>query len=452
MLLFEWKKVLGQVLRSEATLYSFIGAISTAISQIIQIILLGKYLNQNSFAAFTVITIVVNVGIVVVEYGVGNHVLRLSAIDSKGLKKIFSCNLINFLVFSILLVFGFFWFKDKTTFVSLWLECGIISIVVCLNAINRIQIGILQRFQNFRFLAIGEVVGASVLIILNIAFCSILESEYSPFLAAIGSTLAKAGVWFSIFNRLVLQERIAEGSNESYLWSGFLQTIERLFDIFCGNIDKILIVKLIGMNQMGLYAFAASIALAPKQLIGTIFNRTTLAEIVLKRSEPSEAKEVYVGLLRKSALAFGLNYILISWFGPSLLEHIFEGKWSGVYSVLPIFCIYGFWSGISSTIGILTISFNRFGLSLTQKVVENILVLSCVNLLSQFGLIGVVLSYIIVVLFLSFTVERYISSVTVRFTYSNYLCFFAVWMLPCMLVIFLPTAVRLLSSAVVFQK
>jgi O-antigen/teichoic acid export membrane protein len=329
----------------------------------------------------------------------------------------------------------------------LWPECVIVGAVVFTNAINRIQIGLLQRVQDFRSLAIGEVAGAAVLIVLNILFFSGLHSEYSPFLAAIGSTLVKASVWFPVFNQSLAQERVAGGSDDSYLWAGLLQTIERLFDIFCANIDKVLIVKLIGINQMGLYAFAATIALAPKQLIGTIFNRITLAEIVPKRSNPREAKEVYVELLRKSAFAFGLNYFIISWFGPYALEGIFEGKWSGVYSVLPIFCIYGFCSGMSSTIGILTISFNRFGLSLIQKVAENLMILICVVAFSKFGLFGVVLSYLFVVLVLSFTFERYISSVTIGFTYANYLRFHVVWILPFILGMLLAIAARLLFSS-----
>lgn len=442
------EKLRFAILIDSATKYSLIGAVSTAIAQLFQIFILGKYLSEASFAAYAILIIVINCAVVIVEFGVGNYLLRTVLVDQKSLRRILAQNLTTFFVALVCLIYFFPLMPVTAPPGARWVGYAAIGGFIWFSAINRMQIGILQRYRDFRLLAVGEIFGSLFLVASNFVFGSALQSEYAPIFAGLIATIVKAAIWFQVIIRLKCGAQLCHGARKSFFCSGSLQTIERIFDLICANLDKILIVKLIGVNQMGLYAFAASVALAPKQLIGTVFNRTALAEIVAVQSNSNIAKEVYLNLVKRSAVAFGVVYIGISGIGPYVLECVFKGKWTKVYGILPLFCVYGFCSGISSTIGVLTITFNRNGLSLMQKVFENALVVIVVLCLSDYGLIGVVLSYVLIALVLSFTFERYIAGLTISLSYAEYMRVFMVWLLPFMISIGLIIVMRWIISCV----
>lgn len=162
-----------------------------------------------------------------------------------------------------------------------------------------------------------------------------------------------------------------------------------IFSYLASSADQILVGRILGAGQLGIYQVAQKFSSTPMIELSDVVGKVTLPVYVKITHDIPRIKRAYIRTFLSLAI-LELTLVLVLLFFSKEIMLIFAGpRWSGGDDVVKILAVYGFIFSISGTIGSLFYSLKKQKILTLLSVARLIfIVLLALPLINTFGLLG----------------------------------------------------------------
>ncbi|MCD6023293.1 MAG: flippase family protein [Fibrobacteria bacterium] len=246
----------------------------------------------------------------------------------------------------------------------------------------------LQRHLRFRRLAAAEILAAVVSLAVALAWAQ-RHRDAGALVAGLIALGAARLVALGAFSTLELSWRLNLRDLSSLSSFGGYQMGTRALDFAVGNLDRLLVARLLGVTATGFYTMASQIALRPTALIGPFVGRTLLPLLARLQGERTRMAAAYLRSLSVLGFLSALVYGLLFGLAEPLVKLALGPGWEPAIPTLRILSLLGFLTVLGNAIGNLTLAMGRAGFVFWMNAAVLTARLGGVVLGARYGLTGV---------------------------------------------------------------
>ena len=374
---------------ARGAVWTGVASASTSLLRLAILAILARLLAPADFGLLTAATFFIDLSNIIHELGFSAAVIQKQETDDEVLSTAFWSSLGMGGGLWLLLTAAsplVAWFYRNPSVRPVLMVLAVTFVIAPLGLLQKV---LLQKRLDFRRVALAEV-GAVLA------------------MGAVSIALAWQGlgvwslVWGSIAQKIVevVLLWLLHPWRPSRLWSraafgelfGFGANVvgERVANYLNGNLDYLLVGRLLGDAALGYYSFAFQVVTLPLTRISILVSRVTFPAFSLVQDEQERLQRGYLTTVRYIAL---LTFPLITglfWTAPELLRLIGGGpKWDPAILPLRIMCLAGLIKAVVSTVGSILkargrpdIGFRWNGAALAVTVVALLIG-------ARFGIVGV---------------------------------------------------------------
>lgn len=269
------------------------------------------------------------------------------------------------------------------------------SIGLLISAVKIVPYSQVMRALDYRFRALTEMLG------------QLLQA-----VSVIALAVSGFGAWSLVYGYLIGQGLVAlvflskttspwpigislQGLGDLVAF-GTRITGARLLGFFVSTADMLIISATLGQRAAGLYAVSASLATAPLDKIGSIFNRVAFPLVARMHDEPEKARRLLSKFHYYLLAIVSPALIGVALTAPEVVPVLLNSKWADAIDILAILCV----ANVVRLSGMMLPSILE-GLGRADKVLAyqtlSALLLPMAFLIgSQWGLRGVALSWLVI--------------------------------------------------------
>ncbi|PKD19467.1 hypothetical protein APR41_16025 [Salegentibacter salinarum] len=379
----------------KGTKWTTLGAIVTSVVQLLQITILTRFLNKDDFGLMALALFIIGFSRIFVDMGLSNTIIFKQNVHKSQLSSLFWLNVFfGILIYFILII--------SAPFIGIFYESNELTSVIIVIATTFLVIpwgqqyeALLKKELNFKALAIRDIIGkvtglitAVILAYLNygvfsLVIASLTTAVISTFLVILyGIREYKPQFMFS-YKSL---------KDQGFFSFGFYQVGEKLINYFNGNFDTILIGKLLGMEALGLYNIAKSLAIKPFQILNPVLTKVAFPFFASIKGEPVRLKNAYIKVVILLTSANAPVYILSIILSEPIISFAFGAQWIEAAPIFEILCIMILSVSVGNPVGSLQLAKGRADWGFYWNLGLFFLMPATIWLGSSFGLLGIAIS------------------------------------------------------------
>ncbi len=366
------------------------------VAGMMQVAILARFLSPSDFAIVALMGTIVNLCMQLQSVGINTAIIQSSKDTNDNLSSLYWLNIgfgIFFFFITVIVEYAISIFYELSSL------AGIIFLYSSLLIVQAFIVQyktILQKKLDFRTLSIAEIAG----VVAGLIFAIVAAINEFGALALIGSYICRSTIEGMI---LILRGidhfkptfHFNKSEIKPYVQFGNLHITERIITYFSSQIDLLIIGKLLGVDDLGIYDLFKRVLIRPFQLIGDIFEKTLLPFFSKYQDYSAVHRAFFINLLGNiSVFVFPAVTLLIIFSKPFI--HIYFGSefvnYSAIFQLLTLFClIHTFLNPIDT----LLIAKGKIKLWLYMNILFSIMSFIFLSIGTQFGLSGVLIAYLI---------------------------------------------------------
>lgn len=320
--------------------WSFIQQICNQVIGLFITLTLARILEPSAFGLLGMIYVVISIGTVLIDSGLGISLIRSKSISDADLSTIFFSNLI--LSSGLYLIIFFLapyiaWFYKQEILVKL---VRILSISLIINSLYLIQNVILTRELIFKKIAFITIFSTLLSGIIGISLARLNYGVWSIVVMNISNSICSLILYWNIskwrpkwiFQKAKLREHFG---------FGFRLTLVTLMDSFFSNVYNIVIGKFYNVNLLGYYTRADG--LKNNILFGISSPlKTVLLPLLREFQEDREKlKNIYSDIIQIVVLVVAPVLLYFFLFAKPIFYVLFTDKWDSAVPFFRILCLAG---------------------------------------------------------------------------------------------------------------
>jgi O-antigen/teichoic acid export membrane protein len=340
--------------------WTTLAAVITGILQLAQVAVLARFLTPSEFGLMGMLLVVAGFAQAYSDMGVSNAVIYRQETTPEQLSTLYWVNLAaGVIVFMLLnlsapLVASFY----KEPLLEKLMPVFAVSFL--LSPFGQLHQALLQKQLRFKALALCEMASrtaGSVAAVLSAwkgfgIYALISAALFSA--AVLSLTLTIAG--WSV-HRPKFHFRLAD--LKPFAQFGLYQMGERSINFLTGNLDKLLIGRILGAEALGLYNLAWNLVILPISRINPILNRIAFPVFAKLQADREALKRGYLRMMRilsstNFALLFGLAAL-----APVLVPVIFGEGWQQAVPLVQILAFVSLFISVGNPVGSLLLAQGR---------------------------------------------------------------------------------------------
>jgi O-antigen/teichoic acid export membrane protein len=385
--------------------WTSMAAIISAVIQLLQIAILAHYLNKKDFGLMAIALFVIGISQIFVDMGISNSIIHKQNVNKYQLSTLFWLNIIiGGIVFAVLFLtaplIAHFYSSPELKNVLRW-----IALTFVIVPFGQQFETLLRKELRFRELSVRDIAGKVVGLFLAV----ILAYFHWGIYALVVANLATAVVSTSLLlfhglkdYRPLFAFSIRSLKNKGFFSFGLFQIGEQVINYFNSQFDTLLIGKLLGMEALGIYNIAKTIAYKPFQIINPIITKVSFPVMAKLQHDIPKLKVIYLKIVRFLVTTNAPVYILMIVLAKPLILIMFGKEWLIAAPILQIISLSSLIISAGNPIGALQLSRGRADLGFYWNAVNLILLPLSVFIGSFYGLIGVATSLVILRVLLIF--------------------------------------------------
>jgi len=277
----------------------------------------------------------------------------------------------------------------------------VLSLSLLLSGLSNLQMSLLERNLEFDKLARIEIGTALFATLVGIMAAFLGHGAWSlVYQMLAGNLLATLLLWSASRWRPSWQFDWAE--TRSVMSFSLNLTGGNIFNYFARNADKFLIGRFLGSQDLGYYDLAYRLMVFPLQSISAVIGRVMFPLYSRMQDDAGRFGRTYLKMASAIALiSFPLMLGLTALAKPFVMT-LFGAAWTPVIPLLLILAPLGAVQSISTTIGHIYTATGRTDLGMRWTVGAGLLIVLSFVLGLPWGIIGVTVSYAIVMLLLTY--------------------------------------------------
>jgi PST family polysaccharide transporter/lipopolysaccharide exporter len=375
-------------------------SISTVIGsflQFAQMAILARLILPSSFGIVALSSLVINFLSIFVHLGFANSIIYKQEASKKSLSTIYFFNImIGLLMFSLIWLTApllITYFKEPRLGSVLKIAAFYFPVVFFGQMYNTL----LEKDLKFKYIAISDIVTATLSIIVTIGFAYAGYQEMALIYGQLSAQITRT-ILMNVFGRKLFQPIFYFNLKEikEHLIFGIFNTGDSLIIFANGNIDTILIGGVLGVKELGYYTMASTLAVYPVSKICPIITQTCYP-IMAKMNGNSEAlKSAFLKIVDLITYIIipllGGLYIMVS----NVIPLFYGPHWGETIPLIKIFVFMALASSLTYPSSPLVFSKGKPNLLFYINLITFCIRFPLVLLLAKYyGVMGVAVAYLI---------------------------------------------------------
>ncbi|MBI5643968.1 MAG: MOP flippase family protein [Deltaproteobacteria bacterium] len=364
-------------------------AVITAL-QLLQFAVLARLLAPEDFGLIAIIMVVIGFAQAFGDMGISNAIIYRQDATREELSSLYWLSVTTGLLIAVFLVLS-------SRMVSNFYADNRLNWLIIIAAVSFLATSFGQQFQvllqkelMFTTLSKAEMAassaGVAVSIVTAFAGQGVFSLSWGVFANSVLKSVILAAVCWKRWRPLL---RFRLNDIRKYVSFGLFQMGERLLNYFGGQLDKLFIGYLLGMESLGYYSISYQLMMRPLQVVNPVITRVALPVFAKMQSDDDGLRKGYLELLSALSIVLMPVYMgLIVVADPLLTVFLGEG-WGSAVEVFKILSVLGFFYFIGNPIGSLLIAKGRADLGFYLNVLMIILYAAAIWLGSYWGINGI---------------------------------------------------------------
>lgn len=328
--------------------------------QLIQLAILAHLLPPSDFGLMGMVNIVVGLGAIVAEAGLGKALIQRKHPSPESLSTLYWTNVATgaglFLI--VVAVAGpvAVFFGDTRLAGPLALS----GFLLLIAPWGQLYLALMEKDLRFRELAWIEVLASAVGLIIAVSMALAGMRVFSLVWGALAATAARTTgmICFGGVNwrpRMCFVARSLDG----YLAFGLYHTGQRLVNYTTSNIDFLLVGKLFGARPLGFYGMAYNLANLPASRLNPVLSRVFFPVFARYGDDVPRLRRGYLKMQAASSLANVPLLLGLLALAPVAIPVVLGEPWRPATTILQVLCVVGLARSIAGTVGPLILARGR---------------------------------------------------------------------------------------------
>jgi O-antigen/teichoic acid export membrane protein len=342
--------------------WTSISAIISAIVQLLQVAILARFLGKKDFGLMAMALFVIGISQIFIGMGISNSIIHKQNVNKYQLSTLFWLNIfIGFAIFGVLFALSpaiaDFYNAPELTGVLRWIALTFIII-----PFGQQFETLLRKELRFKELSIRDIIGklAGLIvayILANYKF-GVYSLVYSNLATAFISTILLVRYGLGDYRpMLIFSRRSLNG--KGFFSFGLFQMGEQIVNYFNSQFDTLLIGKLLGMEALGIYNIAKTLAFKPYQIINPIITKVAFPLFAKVQHDVQKLQETYLKVIKILTTINGPIYAIIIILAKPLVYIFFGENWLAAVPFLQILSVSAFCNSIGNPVGALQLARGR---------------------------------------------------------------------------------------------
>ena len=364
-----------------------------SITQLLLIAILARLLSKNDFGLMATITVIIGFSQIFADLGISKAIIQRQNTLPQELTSIYWFNIFIGLITSLGIIITapiISAFYNQPQLKELLFT---ISLLFIIQPFGQLYLTLLQKELLFKSIAIRDIFARTASIILAVLLAFKGYGVYSLLYGQLCFTLVSSIFLFTIgrkIHKVSFHFRFRE--IKTFMRFGLFQSADQIINFFNTQLDVLVIGKLIGMEQLGIYTIAKDFISKPLAIINPILTKVAFPVLSKLNADKLKVKSVYLKMINYlSTLSIPL-YIFLFITAPFIVEFLFGSKWTDSIIIIQILAFYYILRAIGNPSGALLLAIGKVELSLYWNSLVFILTPIVLFLGSQWGIVGVALS------------------------------------------------------------
>lgn len=381
--------------------WSSVSTVTIAVLGLAKIAILTRFLDKSDFGLIALIMVVLGVLNLFTDLGISIAILHKQEISKEEYASLYWLN--NILCFSLFLL-SFLISPPIATFYNQ----PELSSLIPLMSVNILFTGIGGQFKlikqkqlDFKYLAIVDIIGATIGLIISVILAVGGYGIYS----LIYSILIQYAISNSIYLISGLQKfgmlfHFNFRETKSFLHIGLYYTGGQIINYFSRDLDIIIVGKFFGPDILGAYSLAKQLVQKPARMLNPIITKVASPVLALVQKNIKQLETQYFSFLNLISTANFTVYLLMAIFAFPIVSLIYGADYHNIVIIVQVLSIYAFLRSIGNPIGSLIIATGKTHYDFYWNLCVTIIYLVAIYFGTIYGIVGVAVSMAVTILLL----------------------------------------------------
>lgn len=341
--------------------WTALSSLVVVVVQTLQIIIISRFLTKEEFGIASLVLVMSGFAQIFIDFGISNALISKKEISKKEIDSLFWLTLIIsfivFVLFNVLspLISGFYEIKEIGSLIF------ILSLSILFSGVSSLYKSLKQRDLDFNYMAVIDVLGVIIGLIISSLVAYNGGGAYSLILAICASSCFISILYMiNGLNKFGFPRNFIKKIDlEYYIKFGVFQLGEKFLIYFNSQVDLIIIGKIMNADIVGTYSIAKQLSMKISTFFNAVISRVTLPILAKVNSDADNIKVQYINTV--SILTFFLAPVfgLVIINSEMIIKLLFGEKWFDVIPILNILCVYMYFRTAGSPVGSLLLVFNK---------------------------------------------------------------------------------------------
>ncbi len=375
------------------------GTLTSNVVRLVQFMLLARWLTKDEYGLMSLVFVVRGLTYLFLDLGTNAAIIHRQNIPEKQLRGLYFVHLAVSTLLMILLIVlapyiaGYYQSPELAPLLRLT------SWTVLLVAPGNLYVVLLQKHLKFGALVAVNLsaVVVNFLVTVGLVFWGYGVSGvvYGDMAGVVAFTL----VALALAPRRIMPAMSFSGLKPFFSF-GMYQMGEHLSNYLVSQFDVLLIGRLMGTAEVGLYSMAKNLTAKPFQLINPVINRVSFPIMAKVQDVQWQLRSYYLKGVRFAASANYPVYLLLYLLADWVVVYFFGEKWLGAVPVVRLLAVYRMFTSIVNLIGSLQLARGRADMGFYWNLALLLLVPPVIYVGSGWGVTGVAATLVVLEVFL----------------------------------------------------
>lgn len=410
--------------------WTIFSSIFLAILQIIQLVIIARFISKEDFGVVSIVIVFIGFLQIFMDAGISNAVIHAKKISEIEVSSLFWLNIfIAIFLMSIIYfasgVIATFYNNNSIKMILYYL-----SFILLAGGIGVLYKTFFQKDLYFGLMGKIDIVSALLSFFVTYFLAIYSYGVYALISGVLVGAIFSGITYFYLGVKQYGYPRFLFSFNsiKNFLSFGFYQLGERNFIYIVSQMDTLIIGKILGMNDVGLYGIAKNITLKIINLVNPVISRINLP-LMVKATNDVELKNQYLFSVQLVSFILAPILILILNFSHSIILILFGSKWVDAVPVLQLLCVYMYIRSVGSSVGAVLLAKNKPKIGFYWNMIILFLMPIVILIGAKYKLVGVCYGLILFIILLKmleylFIIKRNLDIVFFDFLDKNFRAFY----------------------------
>lgn len=367
--------------------WTSISTVVTMLAQIIRLMILTRFLEKSDFGIVAISAMIIGLCETFTDLGFASVIMYKQKLSDEEFSSLYW---IQFLFFSAIWFFLFLF----TPFISEFYNEPLLRVIIPISslsiigqAIGKLYDSVLLKKYCFKTLAFRNILSVIVSLFLAWWLAANDYGVYSMIYSALFSTFL-VNIWnlFTGFKFQKLNFCLKIKETVPLIKIGIYQTGTHILDYLSNKLDIIIIGKILGTTELGIYNLAKELVVRFVSLIKTVVQKVALPIISNNNNDDTAVISRFLSLTKVVAYICIPICITVAVFSESVVRTLYGNNFIEVSPIVSIFAICTMFSSIVSFVDMLGIAKGRTDLNFKQTIYRILVTTPIIFVASYIGI------------------------------------------------------------------